>query len=786
VRSATGLWLRAHWRSRRLAILGLIVLAGLAGAVVIASAAGARRTATSLERLRDEARSADILVSLRGQDALAAQVADLPMVTASRAINIMFAGVEGVEGDMGLLLTADGNDNVAVERDRLLRGRRFDPSMPLEVEINESAARDVGVDVGDVVTVETLTPEQVAAEEYFPFQGPSLDLKVVGVTRGIGDLDAGNDGSFVGGSRLMEQIADEIDVFATYVAIRLQPGVSASEFEDAVHELAPPDAEVGFLSDAVRTKATRDAVSVLALGLTVFALVAGVATVVIVAQAVGRHVGTGAREQEILVALGSTRTTCRTALVLATVPIALGAALVGVVAALLASPVFPIGLARRAEPDPGLDSDALAFGLGALGIMALVLGAATVSAWWHVRVARTRQSDRPASTIAASVAHRVGIGPVSASGIRLALDRSAPAPPVRSSIVGVVVAVAGTVAVLTFAASLDDLVDSPTRWGQPWDVMMNFTSDTIDDATREITADERFVSVARWDSGFSFVNDQGFRAYGIDPVRGDGGFSLRSGRQPTSPDDIVLGREAAERLGVEVGDTVEVVAGEDGEPASAQVVGIALFPEIDEGNFTEAVGYFGGAFEQHAVVPDAFEASQLVVRVRDGEDLAAVQSSVEERYPDSFSAESFPTPPRTIGNVNGLRGLPRWLAAFVMALGVASIVHILATTMRRRRHELATLRGLGFTRAQVARCLVAQAVAVGVVGLVVGVPLGFIAGRATWTAVSDSIGVTPGVVSPWLGIGLVCAGALVVAALVGVPFGRWAARLTPAAALRTE
>jgi hypothetical protein len=777
---------RAHWRSRWAAILGLVALTGLAGAVVIASAAGARRTATSLDRLRDEALTADVFVSFRNPDAaLVERVTGLPVVAESRAVDVVFAVVEGVEEDLALWLPADGRHEIAVERDRLVRGRRLDPARPTEVEINEMAARLSGVDVGDVVSIATLSPEQVAAEQYFPAQGPRLDLEIVGVTRGAGDLDAGGDGAYIGGSALAAQLAGRVDEFATYIAVRLAPGATTADFEEAVADVAPPDVDFDLLSDDVRTEATRNAISALTKGLALFAVVAGIATAVVVGQAVGRHVGNCAREQEMLVALGSSRTSCRAGLILSAVPIALGGAVVAVVVAVLASPLFPIELARRAEPDPGIAVDVPVLVAGAVGVVVMVLGAAAVTAWWHLRTHAHRR-EQATSTIASTVAHRVGVGPVSASGIRLALDRSAPAPPVRSSIFGVAFAIAGTVAVLTFAACLDDLVDSSSRWGQPWDYMLNFTSDTVDDATRELAGDDRFASLTRWDSGFTYVNGEGLRAFGISPVRGETGFSLQSGRQPSMPEEIVLGANAAEQFGVGIGDTVNVAGDQDADPVPMRVVGFGLFPEIDEGDFTEAVGYYGSAFDEHAAVPDAFEASQLVVRVRPAEDGAAVEASIKERFPDALSGESIPTPPRSVGNVRGLRDVLRCLAAFVAALGIASMVHILATTTLRRRGELATLRGLGLTRAQLARCLVVQAVAIGVVGLAIGVPVGFILGRGVWTAITDSIGVTPGVVPAWAGMLAICVGVLAAAALLGVPFGRRAARLASVTALHSE
>ena len=102
-----------------------------------------------------------------------------------------------------------------------------------------------------------------------------------------------------------------------------------------------------------------------------------------------------------------------------------------------------------------------------------------------------------------------------------------------------------------------------------------------------------------------------------------------------------------------------------------------------------------------------------------------------------MSAESVPAPPGSVANLLGLRGLPWWLAAFAVALGLGSLAHVLATTLGRRRHELATLRSLGLTPRQMVGCIVWQAVTIAAAGLVIGVSLGLIAGRAAWWAVAD-------------------------------------------------
>jgi putative ABC transport system permease protein len=653
------------------------------------------------------------------------------------------------------------------------------------VVVNELAADLTGVDVGDNITIATLSPEQVDAEDYFPPRGPELHLRVVGVTRGPDDLVESGEGAFVASPALLESVAGHADVFTTYLGIRLVEGATVTEFDDEVHRLISEGHDVESLSFDVRTKPVRDAVSALAAGLAIFGLVAAVASIAVVGQAVGRHLSGTARDQDMLGAIGMSRSARFGGLVLLVAPVAVGGAAVAVLGSVLASPVLPIGLARRAEPDPGFVIDGWVVTVGFATVAAVVVGSAALSGW--AIAGGRRSSPKPSGqSVAATAALRLGAGPVSATGVRLAFDRRPPALPVRSALGGVTVAVIGMTAVLTFSTSLDRLESSPSRWGYPWNLMLNFTSAEVDRATDEIAGDETLAGVARWDSGFSYINGEGVRAFGLTPLRGEVGFSLRSGDQPARVDEIVLGPATARRLAVTVGDRVGVAARSDGSPATAHVVGIALFPEIDDGNLTDGIGYYRSAFAANATVPDFFEAFQLVVRVAPGQVRDDVIASLNDRFPQSVSAESVPAPPGSVANLLGLRGLPWWLATFVVALGLGSLVHVLATTLGRRRHELATLRSLGLTPRQTVGCIVWQAVTIAAAGLAIGIPLGLFAGRAAWWAVADPIGVRTDASKPVVGVITVCAGALLAATLLAIPVGRQANRRSSAGALRVE
>jgi hypothetical protein len=374
------------------------------------------------------------------------------------------------------------------------------------------------------------------------------------------------------------------------------------------------------------------------------------------------------------------------------------------------------------------------------------------------------------------------------NGVRLALDRRPPALPVRSTIAGATLGVVGVVAALIFTASLDRLTATPSRWGFDWDLELGFPSEDVGVAAAQLGDDPALRDAARWDAGSTVVGGKATRAFGLGPLRGDIGFSLRSGRQPVNADEVVVGEDTLRRIGVGLGDSVEVASASGQPPSRVHVVGTALFPEIDEGDFTDAVGYFGGGFADHARAPDLFEASHVVVRLAPGADRAALIERLRTRYPamDLTAPAIEPTTPRSVGNLLGVRALPRWLAAFVAVLGLASLAHIVFTTLRRRRAEFATLRSLGFTYAQATRCVVWQAVTIGIVRLLVGLPTGLLAGRSAWHAVADPIGVIPDARVPWFGVGGLCLAALAGAAVLAWAIAVRPARQTIADALRTE
>jgi ABC-type antimicrobial peptide transport system permease subunit len=113
------------------------------------------------------------------------------------------------------------------------------------------------------------------------------------------------------------------------------------------------------------------------------------------------------------------------------------------------------------------------------------------------------------------------------------------------------------------------------------------------------------------------------------------------------------------------------------------------------------------------------------------------------------------------------------------------LAHLILTSVGRRRRELGVLRALGFTRRQTVATILSMAVVLAVAMLLIGVPLGIVAGRLVWAAVADHLGAVAGARVPILVLTVVPA--TLVAALGAALWPAWRAvsRLL-AGALRTE
>jgi ABC-type antimicrobial peptide transport system permease subunit len=165
---------------------------------------------------------------------------------------------------------------------------------------------------------------------------------------------------------------------------------------------------------------------------------------------------------------------------------------------------------------------------------------------------------------------------------------------------------------------------------------------------------------------------------------------------------------------------------------------------------------------------------------------AAAQKALLAKFGNNQLYSQVAELPTAVVSLGELRSLPLALGVFFALLASATVAHALVTTVRRRRHELAIMRSIGFTRRQSRLAIAWQATLIAAAGVVVGVPLGIVTGRLVWRWLAHNFPVV--YVPPLAAIAvlLVVPAAILLANLLAAWPARSAARIRPAEALRTE
>jgi putative ABC transport system permease protein len=243
------------------------------------------------------------------------------------------------------------------------------------------------------------------------------------------------------------------------------------------------------------------------------------------------------------------------------------------------------------------------------------------------------------------------------------------------------------------------------------------------------------------------------------------------------------------RLHTRVGGTIELADHEQGPNRPVKVVGRAVLPGLAPYPGSDKAGLGVGAlltrdgWQQFS--PD-YQKTEYVFRWAPHGSQATLTKTFARDMPSQLPLTIDPiNHPAGVVSVQRLRSTPTILATLVAVLLVAAVANALVVTVRRRRREFAVLRTLGFTTGQLVRTVLWQATTVAVVAVVVGIPLGLVVGRWTWTLLADHLGTVAEPIVPAaavIGVGAATVALSNLAALVpGVRAGR-----APARVLRTE
>jgi FtsX-like permease family len=250
------------------------------------------------------------------------------------------------------------------------------------------------------------------------------------------------------------------------------------------------------------------------------------------------------------------------------------------------------------------------------------------------------------------------------------------------------------------------------------------------------------------------------------------------------------------------------LTGGPGPSHRMRIVGVAVLPAFSRGSFAPTGLGTGAVLSAAVLSPGVVNQSQtatlgckptvpcynfFLLRYKPGADLAADAATITVALRKSGcpvgSCNIAPVAdqrPGDIKNYAGIRDTPLALAIVLAVLAVGTLAHVLLTGVRRRRRDLALLKTLGFTRRQVLGTVAWEASALAAVALLIGLPLGVLAGRWAWALFANAAGVSAATTVPLPTVLLAFPVTLLAANLIAAAPGWEAARLRPALVLRTE
>jgi len=456
--------------------------------------------------------------------------------------------------------------------------------------------------------------------------------------------------------------------------------------------------------------------------------------------------------------------------------------------------MMPIGPLRALEPHRGIDVDVTVITIAVVSVVVVMAGHAVINA---VRV--PSDSSRRARIV--DVLPIGGRSPSIAMGVRRALDpgRGDAAIPLRSTVLGVGVAVAALVATLVYSAGLGYFTSTPRMYGWIWGYQVESggvaSTAALQQVADTLTKDPHVHAAAVGAYGQLTIRGRTIGAIAVRGGRGVPIVEVASGREPRRAGELALGAVTLRSLHEHVGGRVEVGVGS--VTREFTIVGTGVFARFAPYPASEPTGLGVGAamtldgLARFGPLDGAKPNSPLaaspfvLVDVAAGTPARAIDHLAFPRAPGS----GFVLPaqrPNDALSYEHLRRTPLILTGLLLLLAIATLAHLLMSGVRRRRRELAVARALGFTSGQLRVSVLAQASTIVLAVMIVTVPLGVVAGRVLWGLTADWLGIRVHNVVPAGEIALVAVGALVVGNVAALVPAIGAGRVKPARILRRD
>jgi putative ABC transport system permease protein len=784
---------RTEFRARFPSMLALALLLGLASGVVLTLTAGARRTDSAYGRFARRYKAADMLIYPAFDSSFASldfdEVARLPEVAASARYNFVGASNQAYE-----VIAGDADAGRTVDRVKVLEGRLPHPDSLDEAALSFPFVRARHLHVGDTLPVTFGLVEPYGKQIIVRF-------RIIGIVAAPGEFPPQISNSNTPGEgavvriapALFESLKQRKAFTLQFMLLRFRGGHADFEaVNDRLSALAKGKPQLNQNLGAQAANVQRS-IHLQAVALRIVGGLVALIGLLVLSQLVARQAALDAAETPVLLALGMMRREIALSGLGRSVVIGMAGAFISVGGAFAASPLMPIGTARVAEPHNGLSFDAPVLGLGALTTVAVFVAMAAWPLWKSSKadVGETAGSAKP--SLAARSATAAGFPPSVSTGMRLALETGGgrTTVPVRSSLFSVALAIVALASALTFGAGLDHLLQSPRQYGWNWDAFATDMGPQTDPvaALKAIDSDPSVAAASFVDTPPIRVGGATFDAIAFKQHKGVIKPVVIDGREPRGANEIALGVKTLRDIRAHIGSTVHAsITAIEGGGASFTVVGTVVIPPNSD---TARLGS-GGVITYDgvlAMIPKGYTGlpavTDMYIRFAPGVN----KQKVVERYRKLLNGNYdvlTPSRPGDLVNFGQVQNLPVLLAGLVAVLAVATLVHTLVTSIRRRRRDLAILKMLGFVPTQVRWAVAWQATTFVSAALLIGLPVGIAVGRLVWTAFTRQLGTAADPVTPSVRLLLTIPAAILLANLIAAIPAVIAGRMKPALALRAE
>ena len=820
---------RTTLRVRAAGYVTLIGLIGVLGGMAMAAVASARRTQSSFPEYLASTNPSDIGLITGAWDpsinstgynpTLVDTIAHLPHVKHVESylglnVQLITAGNSPVVIPVNVNDTLGSLDGLLLDQDRVTvtTGRLPDPARADEVVMTGTIADGLGLHVGDEMHMGFYDMAELGLPGFGTASVPPrarIDVTLVGIVL-FADKVVPDDVDLVDREEdiiftpaVTRQFKD-CCAYLSASSLQLEHGSSdVVAVEAEIQQVLPANLPHLFTTSATSAAKAERAIKPLSVALAVFGCIAGLATLLIAAQVIGRQLRLTVNDIGALRALGATPAMTSTdGLVGVLGSVVVGSVLAFAVAVGL-SPLAPLGPVRRVDPTPGINVDWAVLGLGLLVLINALTIVAVVRAIREAsrRVGRGRERSRERGSRILRAATVSGLPVPAVLGIRFALDPSVrrDTVPVRSAILSATLAMVVITGTVTFGASMQTLVSHPALYGWNWNFELSSGTNDIplDTATRLLNQDP---DVAAW-TGVYFatllIDGLTVPAIGGRP-NAPVGPAILSGHGFEATNEVVLGASTLAQLRKRVGDTVYVAYSPGNPERALRIVGTATMPTVG-GGVHPTMGT--GAWLDDQIIPVAVRnpfggqpatagPNAIFVRVRDGTNQATAAQRFQQLVKSLPSSNSFGEQvdlvplqrPAEIVIYASMAGTLLSLGAGLALGAIAALALTLVASIRRHQRDLAMFKALGLAPRQLAAVVAWQSTVAIVIGTLFGVPIGIIFGRTFWRLFANALHAVPQATVPILSIAFIAIAALVVANLVAAIPGRTASR-TPTAAL---